>query len=369
MDFFSYLRSLSWEKIHRKIQDKTPTDVEIALNKETITPEDLMSLLSPAATTYLSAMAEKSAYLTRKRFGKTIQLYIPLYLSNYCENHCSYCGFNLANPIHRSILSDEQILQEVHAIKTMGYEHVLLVSGESTKAGAEYFNHVIQLIRPYFSLISIEVQPLSTEAYTRLITSGLHSVYLYQETYNESSYAAYHPKGKKADFKRRIDSYENLGQAEIYKTGMGILLGLEDWRSDAYFLAMHLAYMRKKYWKTKYSVSFPRLRPQAGNFSPPYPVSEHDLLQLITAFRLFDEDVEITLSTRESASFRDLLLPYGITSMSAGSSTSPGGYACANEELRQFEIDDNRSPEEIAHMIRSCGFEVVWKDWDAFMQV
>jgi 2-iminoacetate synthase len=298
-----------------------------------------------------------------------MQLYVPLYLSNHCTNHCLYCGFNHSNEIPRTILSPDEICNEAATIRAMGFEHILLVTGESAKAGAGYLKDAIALMKPFFSQISIEVQPLEENEYITLIGEGLHSVYLYQETYNREAYKIYHPRGKKADFAYRIDTFERMGRAGIHKMGLGVLLGLDDWRVDSFYLALHLAYLRKKYWKTKFSVSFPRLRPHAGNFNPPYHASERDLLQLICAYRLFDPDLELALSTRESPSFRDHALKLGITSMSAGSRTEPGGYATQTDALKQFEPHDNRSPEEVCAMIKKQGYEAVWKDWDAFMQL
>ena len=331
--------------------------------------EDFKSLLSPAAIPYLEQMAKLSRQLTLKRFGKTIQLYIPLYLSNVCENECLYCGYNRANAIKRITLTDEEILKEIEIIKSFGFRHILLVTGESRYAGVEYLNHVLQLIRSHFSLISIEVQPLEQKEYELLISSGLNSVYLYQETYNRIHYKNYHLFGKKTDFDFRLDTYERLGRSGVHKIGLGVLLGLEDWRTDSFFTALHLKYLQKRYWKTKYSVSFPRLRPHSGNFEPNCTMTERELLQLICAYRIFDEDVELSLSTRESEKFRNHAFTLGITAMSAGSKTEPGGYAIHSNALKQFEPDDNRSPAEIKELILSQGYEAVWKDWDVYMQM
>jgi 2-iminoacetate synthase len=251
----------------------------------------------------------------------------------------------------------------------MGFEHILLVTGESNKAGARYLKDSIEQIRPLFSQISIEVQPLKQEEYVALIGAGLHSVYLYQETYNREKYKNYHPQGMKADFANRIDTFERMGRAGIHKMGLGVLLGLDDWRIDSFYLALHLDYLRKKFWKTKYSVSFPRLRPHAGSFNPPFHATERDLLQLICVYRIFDSDLELALSTRESPWFRDHTMQLGITSMSAGSRTEPGGYVSHTDALKQFEPNDDRSPEEVIGMIKNHGYEAVWKDWDTSMQL
>ncbi|MDF1529582.1 MAG: 2-iminoacetate synthase ThiH, partial [Sedimenticola sp.] len=203
--------------------------------------------------------------------------------------------------------------------------------------------------------------------YERLIKQGLNSVLLYQETYHRDNYPQYHPKGKKRNFEYRLETPDRLGRAGIHRIGLGTLLGLEEWRTDAAFVALHLGYLERQYWQTKYSISLPRLRPAEGVQSPNVEVTDRDFVQLICAYRIYSENVEISLSTRERPEFRDHLLKLGITSMSAGSKTEPGGYAIEEEALEQFEISDERTPEEVAAMIRRQGFEPVWKDWDSVL--
>ncbi|MBW3545131.1 MAG: 2-iminoacetate synthase ThiH, partial [Bacteroidetes bacterium] len=327
--------------------------------------EDFKALISPAAAPYLEQMAQQSHLLTRKRFGNTMQLYIPLYLSNECQNICTYCGFSYTNKLPRRTLTDAEILQEVATIKALGYDHVLLVTGEANQTvGVPYFKKVLELIRTHFSQISMEVQPLDREEYEELIPLGLHTVLVYQETYHQEDYKKHHPKGKKSNFWYRLETPDRLGQAGAHKIGLGVLIGLEDWRTDCFFTALHLHYLEKRYWKTRYSISFPRLRPFSGGLTPKVEMSDRELVQLICAYRLFNEDVELSLSTRETPKFRNHVLKLGITSMSAGSKTNPGGYAVAPQSLEQFEISDERSPQEIASLIRAQGYEPVWKDWD-----
>ena len=370
MNFTKILQQHSPENIKDSILSKTPKDVENALATEKTSLEDFKALISPAAENYIEQMAQKSMRLTQERFGKTMQLYIPLYLSNFCMNSCVYCGFNTRNKIKRTILTEAQILSEAQAIKNFGFEHILFVSGESPKkAGLEYFKRAFEIIRPLFSLISIEVQPLEISDYQELIKLGLNTVYLYQETYFKEAYSKYHLGGKKSDFEYRLDTYERLGKAGVHKMGLGILAGLEDWRTDSFFTALHLKYLQKKYWKTTYSVSFPRLRPHSGGFQPNVILSDKQLAQLIFAYRILDQEIDIALSTRENSEFRDNILKLGITTMSAGSSTNPGGYNEKLDSLKQFEIDDNRTPLEIKNMIIEKGYEPVWKNWDKFMQV
>jgi 2-iminoacetate synthase len=366
MSFFNEIQNYSWNTIEKKIYSKKHAEVEKALNKPgQLTPEDFMALLSPAASDYIEEMAQISQQLTLKRFGKTIQLYIPLYLSNECTNSCVYCGFNHQNKIARKTLSKEEIRNEARKIKEMGFEHILLVTGEHPKkTGFEYLQKVIQEMTKIFSMVSIEVQPMETDEYKKLEQLGLNAVYIYQETYNQRNYKNYHPTGKKSNFRHRLETPERIGEAEMHKIGLGVLLGLEDWRVDSLFTALHMRYLQKHYWKTNFSISFPRLRPFEGSYQPNYEISDKQLVQLITAYRIFDENVELALSTRESPYFRDNVFPLGITTMSAGSKTEPGGYYDENEELEQFKVADERHPKTIKQVVESKGYEAVWKNWD-----
>jgi 2-iminoacetate synthase len=367
MDYKELVNQYNWEEIKSRIYSKTARDVEIALQKTSRNIDDFMALISPAAQGYLEQMAVLSQKYTRMRFGKTIQFYVPLYLTNSCINHCIYCGFNHKNDIKRIILTDEQILQEVKAIKAIGdFQHILLVTGEDPKnAGVDYIENAIKLVKPYFASISIEVQPLKEDEYARLKKAGLNAVYCYQETYNRERYKIYHPKGMKANYDWRIDSYDRMGRAGIHKIGLGVLIGLEDWRTDASMMALHLRYLQKHYWQTKYSISFPRMRPHEGEeFQPNVVMTDKELAQIIFAFRIFDNDIEIALSTREDRKLRDNLTTLGVTSISAGSKTDPGGYAVYKDELEQFAVNDDRNPAEVLKAVKAQGYEVVWKDWD-----
>ena len=352
-----------WDEILQSILCKTETDVVRALANPKRDLEDFKALISPAAKNYLEPMAQLSNQLTKKRFGKTIQMYVPMYLSNECQNICTYCGFSMTNKIPRKTLTDIEILKEVAYLKSKGYDHLLLVTGEANKTvGVNYIDNAIRLIRPYFSNISMEVQPLHQNEYEQLISNGLHAVLVYQETYHRDTYAKHHPKGKKSNFDFRLNTPDRLGKAGIHKIGLGALLGLEEWRADSFFTALHLNYLQKKYWRTKYSLSFPRLRPHAGGLQPKIEMTDTDLVQLICAFRIFDEDVELSLSTRESEIFRNNVVQLGITSISAESKTNPGGYTDAEDSLEQFEISDNRTTEEITAMLKQQKLEVIWKD-------
>lgn len=363
--FSAHFASFDWEEIKTSIYAKTSADVEQALSASQRTLEDFKALVSPAAAPYLEQMAKISQALTQKRFGKVIQMYVPLYLSNECNNICTYCGFSYDNKVRRKTLSSMEIMQEVAVIKAMGYDHVLLVTGEANQTvNVAYFKKVLELIRPHFAHISMEVQPLDLEDYQQLTPFGLNTVLVYQETYHEEDYKKHHPKGKKSNFQYRLETPDRLGQAGIHKMGLGVLIGLEDWRTDCFFTALHLNYLEKEYWQSKYSLSFPRLRPFSGGLTPKVEMNDRELVQLICAYRLFNEEVELSISTRESPVFRDNLIKLGITAMSAGSKTNPGGYAVEPESLEQFEISDERSPQHIAQMITAQGYEPVWKDWD-----
>jgi 2-iminoacetate synthase len=364
-NFKDVFDTYQWNTIEQEIYSFTALDVENVLAKDKITLTDFKVLISPAALPFVEQMAQRSAALTKKRFGKTMQMYIPMYLSNECQNICTYCGFSLTNKIRRKTLSEKEILTEVAYIKSLGYDHILLVTGEANSTvGVSYLKNAIRLIKDHFSNISIEVQPLGQEEYEILIEEGLYAVLVYQETYHKETYKTHHPKGKKSNFDYRMDTPDRLGKAGVHKIGIGALFGLEDWRVDSFYTAMHLKYLQKTYWKTKYSISFPRLRPHEGDVQPKLEMTDADLVQLICAYRLLDEDVELSMSTRESEKFRNNIIHLGITSISAASKTNPGGYVVDPQSLEQFEISDERSTEEIKNMIQSQGYEVVWKDWD-----
>jgi 2-iminoacetate synthase len=363
--FKNIFENQNWDVVKESIYAKTKKDVLIALSGEKCSLDDFKALISPAAAPFLEQMAQRSQQLTQKRFGKVIQLYVPLYLSNECNNICTYCGFSYDNKVKRKTLSPMEIMQEVARIKEMGYEHVLLVTGEDNlKVDVSYFKMVLQLIRPHFAQISMEVQPLDLEGYLELKSYGLNTVLVYQETYHKEDYKKHHPKGKKSNFNYRLETPERVGEAGIHKIGLGILIGLEDWRTDSFFTALHLSFLEKKFWQSKYSLSFPRLRPFSGGLEPKVAMTDRELVQLICAYRIYNQELELSISTRESETFRNNIIKLGITSISAGSKTNPGGYVVDPQSLEQFEISDERSPAEIAAIIRRQGYEPVWKDWD-----
>ncbi|MBB6236953.1 2-iminoacetate synthase [Pedobacter sp. AK013] len=363
--FNGVFESYNWDDTKASIYDKTAADVERALNNTQRNLEDFKALISPAALPYLEDMAQVSQRLTLDRFGRVIQMYIPLYLSNECNNICTYCGFSYDNKVRRRTLNPMEIMQEVAVIKEMGYDHVLLVTGEANQSvHTDYFKKVLDLISPHFAHIAMEVQPLDVADYETLIPHGLNTVLVYQETYHQDDYRKHHPKGKKANFLYRLETPDRLGQAGIHKMGLGVLIGLEDWRTDSFFTALHLSYLEKQYWQSKFSISFPRLRPFSGGLEPKVAMNDKELVQLICAYRLFNSEVELSISTRETMAFRNQVIKLGITAISAGSKTNPGGYQVEPQSLEQFEISDERSAQEIAAMIRKQGYEPIWKDWD-----
>jgi len=365
--FKNIFDTYNWDNTLTSIYNKTEADVLRALAATKRDLEDFKALLSPAAKPFIEQMAQQSSMLTKKRFGNTIQMYAPMYLSNECQNICTYCGFSMTNKIPRRTLTDSEILKEVAFLKEKGYDHILLVTGEANKTvGVPYIKNAIQLIRSHFSNITIEVQPLDQDEYELLVENGLYAVLVYQETYHRDEYKKHHPKGRKSNFDYRLDTPDRLGKAGIHKIGLGALFGLEDWRADSFFTALHLKYLQKHYWKTKYSISFPRLRPHSGGLEPKVEMTDADLVQTICAFRLLDEDVELSMSTRESEVFRNNIVNLGITSISAESKTNPGGYAVEPQSLEQFEISDERSTEDVVTMLKGQGLEVVWKDWEQF---
>ncbi|MCW3160937.1 2-iminoacetate synthase ThiH [Chryseobacterium oryctis] len=355
-----------WDEIKTKLEKVTLSDVETSLQKKNKSIEDFLNFLSPIAVQKLEVMAKMAQKITQKRFGKTIQLYAPLYLSNECQNICTYCGFSLDNQIKRKTLSDTELMVEATVLKSMGINHVLLVSGEANKTvGIDYFLNAIKLLKLHFANISVEVQPLSEEEYWLLHQAGAYSVLVYQETYHQEVYKEYHPKGKKSNFNFRLETPDRIGNAGIHKIGLGVLLGLEDWRVDSFFNALHIDYLQKIYWKSKFSVSFPRLRPAEGIIEPNFIMSDKDLLQLICAYRIWNEDLEISISTRENEKFRNNIISLGATTMSAASKTNPGGYSVDKESLEQFETSDERSMEEFRQVIKNAGYDAVMKDWDS----
>jgi 2-iminoacetate synthase len=361
--------------------DALPLTRSVALRRF----EELLALPSESA---FEALAQKSRALTLQNFGRTMRLFAPLYLSNECINNCQYCGFSRDNPILRVTLGVEEVAAEARHLAAAGFRQILLVAGEHPKfVGRDYLADCVRSLAPDFSSIGIEVGPMSTDDYVPVVDAGAEGLVVYQETYDRSLYHELHTSGPKRDFNWRLDCAERGYAAGFRRLGIGVLFGLAPWRQDALALAAHVEYLLKYCWQAQVSVSLPRLRPAAGEFQPRFAMSDRELAQLICAFRVTFPQVGLVLSTREPAALRDALVPLGITTMSAGSHTEPGGYTRqgsshlhhtirgrivapefqgGQDQLAtgQFEISDERSPAEVAAFLRNRGFDPVWKDWD-----
>jgi len=369
-----------------------PADVTEVLRRPTRSLRDFATLLSPAAGGELEELCRRSQALTVQRFGRVIRLFAPLYLSNECINNCKYCGFSRDNPILRVTLSIEDVLRETRALKAQGFRNILLVSGEHPKfVSNNYLRDCVAAVHEEVPGVSLEVGPMEMADYQPLVAAGADGLVVYQETYDRTLYEDLHTAGPKRNFDWRLETGERAYAAGFRRLGIGALFGLADWRAEAISVAAHAAHLLRHCWKAQVTVSLPRLRPSAGEFEPLTEVSDRHLVQLICAFRLFLPDVGLVLSTREPAKLRDGLIPLGITLLSAGSHTEPGGYTGAGAEkihltergrivelaagasewagrrgaTGQFDIADDRSPEEVAALIARLGYEPVWKDWDA----
>jgi len=364
--FADFVGPEAWKAAEKAVAATTEQEVRALLARGTWSPSDIAVLLSPAADPYLEELAQRARALTLQRFGKVVILYVPLYLSNFCINSCRYCGFRSDNPVRRRKLSAEERRREMQYLKELGFEHILLVSGEDPRAlpPGELAQCVAEAHR-LFASVSIELYPLPEEGYRSLVEKGCDGIALYQETYNCEQYSRMHPRGPKRDMRRRLESIEYAARAGMRSLGLGALLGLSPWRVEGVFLALHAAYLMKRYWKCRIAFSFPRLCPAAGGFKAPHPVSDRDLVHLMCALRLAFPDAELVLSTRERPDLRDNLITLGVaTRYSAGSRTEVGGYTLEAQSESQFEIHDTRAPADIARVIATRGYDPVWKDWD-----
>lgn len=365
MTFLDEFNHWTPQRVQEQITAASAAEVERALASEQLRLSDLAALLSPAAEKYLEPLAQRAHRLTQQRFGKTIQLYAPLYLSNACCNSCLYCGFNASNRMTRRTLSLDEVEAEARILHERGFRHVQLLTGEAPGAvDNAYLAAAVQRLRPLFSSISIEVYPMEVAGYAQMVAAGVDNLTVYQETYDRELYAELHPFGPKRDFDWRLGTAERGGAAGLRSIGIGALLGLADWRCEGFYVGLHARYLARHFWRSRINISFPRLRPADGGFAPRRPVSDAALVQLICVLRLLMPDSALVLSTRESATLRDHLLPLGITQISAGSCTAPGGYGREEQASQQFAIDDDRSPEQICAMLRAKGYDPVFKDWD-----
>lgn len=343
----------------------TTADVERALARPRRTLADFAALLSEAAARRLEDLAALAHATTVRRFGRTMHLFAPLYVSNECVSVCTYCGFSAGNDIVRRTLSIEEVAAEGRALAARGFRHLLLVSGEHARiVSKDYLRACVTALAPFVPSISIEVQAWDTETYRDLVAAGCDGLVVYQETYDRTTYEAMHRKGKKRNYEWRLSAPDRGAEAGMRRLGIGALFGLHpDWRADALALAAHARALLRRWWRTEVTVSLPRLRPCAGTPEPAVVLDDTGFVQLACALRLFLPDVGIVLSTRERPEFRDAVLPLGITHLSAGSHTEPGGYTGPSEAEPQFAVADERPPAEVAAHLRAAGYDPVWKDW------
>ncbi len=334
------------------------------LNKDKLSIMDFFALLSEKAQEFLEIMAQKAHKLTVMHFGKTILLFTPIYLSNYCDNQCVYCGFNYKNKIERKQLTLQEVENEAKEIAKTGLKHILLLTGDAKNiASLSYLKDCIKILRQYFSSIAIEIYALNQNEYKELIDEGVDLLTIYQETYDEILYDSLHLKGPKKDYMFRLNAPENACIANIRQVNIGALLGLnKNFLIEAFFTALHASYLQDKFTETEISVSLPRIKPHIGDFKSYYNISNKNMVQIILALRLFMPRLGITISTRESEEFRNNIIRLGITKMSAGSSTVVGGHTL-NNSTGQFDISDNRSVYEMSKDILKLGYQPVYKDW------
>jgi 2-iminoacetate synthase len=337
-----------------------------SLEKKSLSFTDLVNMLSPAAMDIIDLMREKASKIKKMHFGKTMRLYSPLYVSSYCMNDCVYCDFKKTHEAPRKRLSIDEVIEEAKIIKSYGIESLLLVSGEDPKAvSVDFFEEAVRKLKKMFAYISIEIYPMDESGYSRLFKAGVHGLTIYQETYNRELYAQLHRSGPKRNYDGRLAAIEAGAKAGFYNIGLGVLLGLYDWRIEAASLAAHGIWLRKKYWKSKLQFSFPRITPIKDGFQVPEPVEEHELEQMMLAFRIFFEEADLFISTRESMEFRAKAAKTCASHISGGSKVVPGGYAMEQErDLGQFKVNDGSSVGEVKAQLESMGFEPVFKDWD-----
>ena len=337
--------------------------------EKALTKTEWITLLNGRTPDLAEYLFAKARDIRHQHYGRDIYIRGLIEFTNYCRNNCYYCGIRRGNEgLKRYRLTEEEIINEYKAIKRLApFENLLLVTGENpAAAGVPYIARALDLAKPYFSNLQIEVMPLKAEEYKELTHHGLNGVICFQETYNKARYNVYHPRGMKSKFEWRVNGFDRMGQAGVHSIGMGVLIGLEEWRTDVTMMAYHLRYLQKKYWKTKYSVNFPRMRPaENGGFQPNVIMNDRELAQLTFAMRIFDHDVDISYSTREPAHIRDNMAGLGVTTMSAESKTEPGGYYTYPQALEQFHVSDERTAVEVERALKSLGREPVWKDWDA----
>lgn len=350
--------------LRARADQATNADVDRALRVPRRTVDDFAALLSPAAASSLEDLAAAAHAATVRRFGRVVRMFAPLYLSNECVSVCTYCGFAAGNDVARRTLAVEEVGEEARALLARGFRHILLVAGEHARiVSKDYLVECVRALAPEVPSLSVEVQVWDTETYRRLAEAGCEGLIVYQEAYDPATYAAVHTKGKKRNYDWRLAAPDRAAEAGVRRLGIGALLGLHpDWRAEALVLATHARSLLRRWWRCDLTISLPRLRPAAGEFQPERPVTDAELVQLLCALRLFLPDVGVSLSTREPAALRDALVPLGVTQVSAGSHTEPGGYARPSDAEPQFEVADTRSPAAVAATLRTAGYDPVWMD-------
>lgn len=363
--FYEQLTGLDRERLADAVSSTSEADVERVLSARVVDQAGFLALLSEAAVPFLEDMACRAHALTVQHFGKVILLYTPLYLANFCANRCVYCGFAAGNRIERRRLRLEEIECEARAIAQAGLSHVLILTGDSrSESSVDYIAAAVRVLRPYFDSISIEIYALDADEYERLVVSeGVDGLTIYQETYDPKVYAEVHPAGPKRDFRYRLEAPDRACQAGIRTVNVGALLGLADWRLDALATGLHVDYLQRRYPEVEVSLSLPRIRPHEGAFVPTQEVTDREFVQILLASRLFLPRAGITVSTRETKTFRDNLVPLGVTKMSAGSCTAVGGRTNERAQTGQFDICDERGVAEVREALAGCGYKAILKDW------
>ena len=364
MSFYDEIVELQKIDTTAILSDVNTPQIAKVLDKPKLSYDDYLALLSPAAAGMLEDIAQKAYQVTLHHFGRCILLYTPLYLADYCVNYCVYCGFNASNQIERRKLSLPEVELEAQEIAKTGLKHVLILTGESREhSPVSYIKDCVAILRKYFSSIAIEIYPLTQDEYAELITTGVDGLTIYQEVYDGQTYDQLHPRGPKRDYRFRLEAPERAGNAGIRTINIGPLLGLGNWPREVFLAGMHAYYLQRKFPDIEVSISYPRMRPQWGDYEPEHPVSDRELVQSILALRLFLPRVGVTISTRESADLRENLIPLAVTKMSAGSSTIVGGHTDSKNGVGQFEISDDRSVDEMRSVIAGHGYKPILKDW------
>jgi 2-iminoacetate synthase len=364
MSFSRFVNDFDNKFFHEIINNTDKNLILNILSKDKINYIDFLHLLSKEAGNMLENLAVKAREITIKRFGKVINFYAPVYLSNECTNRCVYCGFNCDRDIGRKTMSFSEIKNEYKILKDTGFDYVLLLTGESpVNAGLPYINKAVMLAKDYFTFIGLEIYPMEVEEYKKLIESGASGLTIYQETYDISVYEKMHISGRKKDYKWRLDTPERAAIAGFRKIGMGALLGLSNFRYEAAMLGAHLNYLQKKFWKTEFTLGFPRINPPTKDFVIPARVTDRELVQMMCALRIYQQETGFTLTTREMPGLRDNLIDLCITQISAGSRTNPGGYSHNDGSGEQFTVNDSRNFAEMVKVVKQKGFDPVTKDW------